>query len=414
MSDVARRALCDVIAAQKPDIVQDPKKLERLLRDECPRFPLQIQLLLRALRAGLVGDIYLLPLGERDWPSLSGPLVAKLAESLAIPERDARWAVESWAVALGKYEEPPPVSVAELAKRLANEPRPPPAELVPRKDAPVRDVARQALCDVIAAYGPDVCQDAKRCERLLHEECPRFPLQAQLLLKALRAGVVDQLRPLPDAADGWPELSPPLVAALAERLTIPERNARWAVESWAVALGKYVQPPPVSIAELVQRRAAEPPLRPEPEPALSTEPPPWKKAEPPGGSQPRVVWLTLVVAAAGGAGGLVPGAQLAVLKGLTAVSGVGMFAGFIGGAIGGAAGWMFGGGSSWTYLLYRATTVGILGFSSVLAFGMARQAAAVALAREHLPLTFLFALVGALAGGLIGSVIGDKLSRSTS
>src|SRR5205823_5573225 len=127
---------------------------------------LQVQLLMRAIRAGLVGDLYLLPPGERDWPELSRPLVAKLMESLAIPERDARWAVESWAVALGKYEEPPPVSVAELAKRIANEPTPPPADPIPRKDALVRDVARQALCDVVAAHGPEICQDAKRCERL--------------------------------------------------------------------------------------------------------------------------------------------------------------------------------------------------------------------------------------------------------
>jgi len=96
--------------------------------------------------------------------------------------------------------------------------------------------ARQTLRQILATYGPDVRRDPRRCEALLRDLCPARALEVNLLLAALRARVPDELLAAPP---GRPVavLAARLAQRLVDTLGLTGEAARWAVGSWAVALG---------------------------------------------------------------------------------------------------------------------------------------------------------------------------------
>lgn len=96
--------------------------------------------------------------------------------------------------------------------------------------------AARILSDMLTQYGSDLCEDVRRCRGLLNDLCPERPGERSVLIAALEEGVPRDLRA---RSSGEPrEL---LVARLGERLVAsrlyPASVARWAVESWADALG---------------------------------------------------------------------------------------------------------------------------------------------------------------------------------
>lgn len=98
------------------------------------------------------------------------------------------------------------------------------------------DIARLKLTEIITAYGRSVCDDPRRCEGLLRDLCGDQRRAIHVLLGALKGRVVTDLLA---AARGTPCAA--LLAQMARRLEedqgLTEEAARWAVETWAQALG---------------------------------------------------------------------------------------------------------------------------------------------------------------------------------
>ena len=98
------------------------------------------------------------------------------------------------------------------------------------------DIPRQQLTYILMQFGRSICNDPKRCEALLKDLCPNHKREVNLLLAALREGVVKELL---NASPLVP------IESTINRLTLKMHNnlgtdkllAQWAVESWALVLG---------------------------------------------------------------------------------------------------------------------------------------------------------------------------------
>ena len=98
------------------------------------------------------------------------------------------------------------------------------------------DIPRQQLTYILTQFGRSICDDPKRCEALLKDLCPNHKREVNLLLAALREGVVTELL---NASPLVP------IESTINRLTLKMHNnlgtdkllAQWAVESWALVLG---------------------------------------------------------------------------------------------------------------------------------------------------------------------------------
>jgi hypothetical protein len=121
----------------------------------------------------------------------------------------------------------------------------------------MNDLARERLRTLVSTYGRGVCHTPRSCEIFLHQECQDFPSEEQVLVEALRHGTVSRLLELPPHQP-WDAVSTPLAAELSAGAGISAEQARWAVDSWALALGKHpnTAPPPLPREAL---QASEPP-----------------------------------------------------------------------------------------------------------------------------------------------------------
>jgi hypothetical protein len=110
----------------------------------------------------------------------------------------------------------------------------------------MNDAPRRTLRELIARHGPGLCSDARRCEGLLRDLCGTHRREINILLVALRERVpLDLLA----ARNSVPLdlLLTRLARRLEEHQALTEEAARWAVDSWALALGI------ISDAELDER-----------------------------------------------------------------------------------------------------------------------------------------------------------------
>jgi hypothetical protein len=110
--DRARRTLCEVVSTHGPGIAHEPRRLENLLNDLCGEERKAIFVLVQAAREKLPADIE--PAVTRGAPALqierSG---RRLADTLGFDADLARWAAETWALALGAgCGSPAPISVS--------------------------------------------------------------------------------------------------------------------------------------------------------------------------------------------------------------------------------------------------------------------------------------------------------------
>ena len=110
---------------------------------------------------------------------------------------------------------------------------------------------RQALRDIIAKYGTEICSNAKRCEGLLKDKCGSYRREISILVNALEEHV-----PLDLLASGNSVPRELLLTRLAKRLednlALTPDAAVWAVESWALALNVITD---AEIAERENKRA---------------------------------------------------------------------------------------------------------------------------------------------------------------
>src|SRR6516164_4416370 len=100
----------------------------------------------------------------------------------------------------------------------------------------MNSVIRARLVKILTEQGLNIVREPVRCETLLNPTCSKERKEGFLLVSALKAGIVSQL------IGGDPKLP---IDSLIQRITrklhksldIVEQSSRWAVESWAVALG---------------------------------------------------------------------------------------------------------------------------------------------------------------------------------
>lgn len=98
------------------------------------------------------------------------------------------------------------------------------------------DIVRSQLQVIITKFGRSVCDELKRCEALLKDLCPNHKRETNLLVAALREGVVKDLINAPSMLPIESILARN-VQKLHDNLGVAEHLAQWAVESWAIALG---------------------------------------------------------------------------------------------------------------------------------------------------------------------------------
>ncbi|HEX9928690.1 MAG TPA: pectinesterase family protein [Pyrinomonadaceae bacterium] len=100
MNDLARQKLIETVGRHGKSIVDDTRRAEGLFRDNFGGFNREIAVLTMALEEGVARD---LAAAQQNAPSASllARLTQRLVDNLALSEDAAKWAVDSWALALG-------------------------------------------------------------------------------------------------------------------------------------------------------------------------------------------------------------------------------------------------------------------------------------------------------------------------
>ena len=100
MNDLPRAILKDMIRRYGSSLAQDPVRCEGILRDSCSKCHREIFVLVNASRQRIPADLtaprLALPLSL-----MKGFLAKRLQDELGFSDEASRWAVESWADALG-------------------------------------------------------------------------------------------------------------------------------------------------------------------------------------------------------------------------------------------------------------------------------------------------------------------------
>lgn len=119
MNNTPRQILNQIVTEYSPSLYEDPQRVEAILRDLCGEYKSELHALLDALKDGVVKDLMT---SSETVPLqiLLARLAQRLQEEAALEEKAARWAVESWAIALGrelptKEEEEPLVNIHNAA-----------------------------------------------------------------------------------------------------------------------------------------------------------------------------------------------------------------------------------------------------------------------------------------------------------
>ena len=100
----------------------------------------------------------------------------------------------------------------------------------------MNNLACEKLAEIIKKYSVAVCDDPKKVEGLLWDLCGGAALEVRVLVSCLKAGVAEKLRS--------PQNGVPLEILLGQltggmgKWMSSQHDARWGVETWAVALGK--------------------------------------------------------------------------------------------------------------------------------------------------------------------------------
>jgi len=110
----------------------------------------------------------------------------------------------------------------------------------------MNNIPREKLQYIIAQYGRSICDDPKRCEALLRDLCPQYKREINVLIGALKDKTAAELM---KASNAMPKevIFARLVKRLYDNMGFAEEFCRWAVESWALALGFISQPGIVNI-----------------------------------------------------------------------------------------------------------------------------------------------------------------------
>lgn len=139
----------------------------------------------------------------------------------------------------------------------------------------MNDLPRHTLSRVIAEHGRGICDAPKRVEALLRDLCGAYRREINIIMGALEERVAADLIAASNSAVPRAALLARLAARLRDNLAYTPEAARWAVETWAFALGilseaEFQERARAEAAE-AQRSAATPPVR-DPQPTAERTP----------------------------------------------------------------------------------------------------------------------------------------------
>jgi len=100
MKDQPRIILKDLIRRYGESVARDPSRCEGLLRDTCGTCTREIFVLVSAVRQHVPVDL-LVPNHNLPLSLMKGFMIKRLQDELGLSDESARWAVETWAEALG-------------------------------------------------------------------------------------------------------------------------------------------------------------------------------------------------------------------------------------------------------------------------------------------------------------------------
>ena len=99
----------------------------------------------------------------------------------------------------------------------------------------MNELVRKKLREIISQHGESVCHDPALCEDLLLDSFSEYQQEISVLVVAVKEQVPADLLALKDTKSR-DELLNRLIQRLSDNF-IPEKDAEWAVKSWALALG---------------------------------------------------------------------------------------------------------------------------------------------------------------------------------
>jgi hypothetical protein len=249
MYDYHQQLLCEILSQCGTNLCQHRNCFAVLLYDNCRNAADKRDVLLRVLNTGIVAELLTPPHSLLQKILRARRLTNKLRNEVGVSKKLARWAIQTWEVALrgqpvqgtpdaqfylgwlyhlGEDVEQNFQQAADWYCLAANHGHSLAQYNLDSFYSP-RKIIRHLLCQ----YGTFLCYSPDAFEVLLQDNCP-FPLQREVLIRALQQGLVTEL------------LSPPptlaqraLFASLIQRLEetgIKRMLADWAIQSWYVAL----------------------------------------------------------------------------------------------------------------------------------------------------------------------------------
>ena len=110
MNELPRQKLIEIVARYGREVVNNPRRCEGLLRDYAPKYRREIAVLVVALDERVPAELLAYKSGAVPRSALLLRMAQRLHDDVALEETAARWAVESWALALSL------INADELAK----------------------------------------------------------------------------------------------------------------------------------------------------------------------------------------------------------------------------------------------------------------------------------------------------------
>ncbi len=103
----------------------------------------------------------------------------------------------------------------------------------------MNDEVRKELVKLVATYGTELSTDIRKTEGLLRDKCGNHKLEIAVLVSAMRHKIPEEINAKVDSIDQL-QFSR-FVKRLQENEGTVEVYAKWAIESWVVALGKETE-----------------------------------------------------------------------------------------------------------------------------------------------------------------------------
>lgn len=104
MNNAAREKLREIVARHGRAVIENPKRVEGLLRDYCGEYRREVSVLVMTVEEGIAADMAA-SVATTPREVLLARMTKRLCDHLALAEPAAGWAVDSWALALGLISE---------------------------------------------------------------------------------------------------------------------------------------------------------------------------------------------------------------------------------------------------------------------------------------------------------------------